>query len=130
MNNDSDVTYLRSVDTEAMQTRNPDGGYRQVMVGSNSGSESHRIQYKRSPSGRPSGAGYHVHDYEKSLCILEGEMSFEIEGKEITAHPGDVVFIPAGAAHRNWNSGTSENVCLQCTAPIPDPSKPSHRTLR
>jgi quercetin dioxygenase-like cupin family protein len=54
-------------------------------------------------------AAAHVHPYQtERFEVLEGTLSFEAGGEEITAGPGDVVTVEAGTRHRFWNSGTTE----------------------
>ncbi len=41
----------------------------------------------------------HHHESEQLSCCLEGALKFEIEGKEITLHPGEVLVIPSNVPH-------------------------------
>jgi len=95
------------------------------------------VKYSSAPPGggsrgaRPGGPiggsnsrdALHFHDNDQIFYVLEGEMSFEIEGERIKAIPGNLVIVPAGLAHRNWNSGTKDNAFISIEAPAPDPSK-------
>ena len=42
----------------------------------------------------------HHHESEQITCILEGALKFEIEGKEIIVHKGEVLSIPSNVPHR------------------------------
>jgi quercetin dioxygenase-like cupin family protein len=42
----------------------------------------------------------HQHDNEQITYILEGALKFELEGKEVTVHKGEVLFIPSNVPHR------------------------------
>jgi len=41
----------------------------------------------------------HSHDYEHEIYIFKGQGSVEIDGKKYQVKPGDVVYVPANAAH-------------------------------
>lgn len=57
----------------------------------------------RFSSGR--GPGLHRHPYEETFVIQEGEATFTVDGEEILGRGGQIVVVPAGAAHRFKNSG-------------------------
>jgi len=42
----------------------------------------------------------HYHESEQITYILEGALKFEIEGKEIVVHKGEVLTIPSHVPHR------------------------------
>ena len=42
----------------------------------------------------------HHHESEQITYILEGALKFEIEGKEIVVHKGEVLSIPSNVPHR------------------------------
>jgi quercetin dioxygenase-like cupin family protein len=42
----------------------------------------------------------HSHEAEQITYILEGALHFELEGKEITVHKGEVLRIPSNVPHR------------------------------
>jgi quercetin dioxygenase-like cupin family protein len=51
-------------------------------------------------------AARHSHPGEEIVHVLEGSLEYEVEGKPpVTLKAGDVLFIPAGAAHRVKNVG-------------------------
>ncbi|HEX8399993.1 MAG TPA: alpha/beta fold hydrolase [Pyrinomonadaceae bacterium] len=51
-------------------------------------------------------AAKHNHPGEEIVHVLEGSLEYEVEGKPaVTLKAGDVLFIPAGAAHRVRNVG-------------------------
>ena len=41
----------------------------------------------------------HQHESEQMSCVLEGAVKFELEGKEVVVHPGEVLQIPPNAPH-------------------------------
>lgn len=40
------------------------------------------------------------HDDDEVYIVLEGHGTLEIEGSSVDLHPGNAVFVPAGADHR------------------------------
>ena len=65
---------------------------------------------------QPSGfvAAAHVHPFqEECFRVVEGSVTFRIDGQEITAEPGDRILVPAGRRHQFWNAGDTE-ACFAC----------------
>lgn len=68
--------------------------------------------------GRSSGPKGNEHpSSEQVLLVLEGEVMAEIGGERATLRKGDVVIVPAGAAHRFVNHGASAALTLNVYAP-------------
>ena len=42
----------------------------------------------------------HQHDSEQITYILEGALKFELEGREVVVHKGEVLHIPSNVPHR------------------------------
>jgi len=42
----------------------------------------------------------HHHENEQLSCVLEGLFKFEIEGREVLVHAGEVLVIPSHVPHR------------------------------
>jgi quercetin dioxygenase-like cupin family protein len=60
---------------------------------------------------KPSGfvAAAHVHPLqEERFEVLDGSVSFRIDGQMLTASPGEVVLVAAGRKHQFWNAGDEE----------------------
>ena len=60
---------------------------------------------------KPSGfvAATHVHPYqEERFQIIEGSVTFKLNGRELPTEPGDVVLVPPGMKHQFWNAGADE----------------------
>ena len=43
----------------------------------------------------------HTHPGEEIIYVLEGSLEYQIQGQPTTTVTGDVLFVPAGAAHRS-----------------------------
>ena len=57
---------------------------------------------------KPSGfvAAAHVHPLQEELFeIIEGSVTFKVDGQELPTRPGDRVLVPAGTKHQFWNAG-------------------------
>ena len=56
---------------------------------------------------QPSGfvAAAHVHPFqEERFQVLEGTVTFRIDGQEFAAHAGDTILVAAGRKHQFWNA--------------------------
>lgn len=42
----------------------------------------------------------HQHDAEQITYILKGALKFELQGRDVTVHAGEVLFIPSNVPHR------------------------------
>jgi hypothetical protein len=52
----------------------------------------------------------HIHPAQEEIFeVLEGEMTFIIQGRTSTHHPGETVIVPPGVRHALKNLGTSES---------------------
>jgi quercetin dioxygenase-like cupin family protein len=45
------------------------------------------------------GPPLHHHDFDEGFYVLEGELTFEVNGERRTARPGDFAFAPRGSHH-------------------------------
>ena len=57
----------------------------------------------RFPPG--AGPGLHRHPYEETFVLDEGRATFTVDGATVAAAGGQIVVVPAGAAHTFVNSG-------------------------
>jgi quercetin dioxygenase-like cupin family protein len=55
--------------------------------------------------GPGDGPGLHRHPYEETFIVEEGSVTFTVDDETIEAQAGQIVVVPAGAAHRFVNSG-------------------------
>lgn len=59
----------------------------------------------------------HWHDNEQILIMISGLVRLVIDGKEFDAHPGDLVFFPAGSKHAAIGTGPEGCVYYELFAP-------------
>ena len=54
-------------------------------------------------------AAAHCHPYQtETFEILEGEITFKVDGTKVVAKAGERLRVDPGAAHKFWNSGTTD----------------------
>jgi mannose-6-phosphate isomerase-like protein (cupin superfamily) len=64
------------------------------------------------------GPGAHAHrEEDDSFMVLEGEMTFIVEGEEIVAGEGTFVLVPPGVEHTFANRSDRQAVMLNIHAP-------------
>ncbi len=51
------------------------------------------------------GADPHVHPYDETFLVLEGRVTFTVDGTAIACGPGDVLVVAAGSVHGFVNAG-------------------------
>lgn len=65
-----------------------------------------------------SGPPLHRHrDHDETFHILEGQYRFEVDGQEVYAAPGDVVFAPRGSVHTFQNIATTPGRTMTVVVP-------------
>jgi len=63
-------------------------------------------------------APMHRHRNEDEFTyVLSGRIGAVIEGHEVVAEPGDLLFKPRGQWHTFWNAGDEPAVCLELISP-------------
>jgi quercetin dioxygenase-like cupin family protein len=74
------------------------------------------VQHSFAP--RALAAPMHRHrDEDEFSYVLSGRIGAVIEGREVVAEPGDVLFKPRGQWHTFWNAGDGPAVCLELISP-------------
>jgi quercetin dioxygenase-like cupin family protein len=67
------------------------------------------------PAGFP-GPPLHVHDFDEAFYVLEGELTFQLEDRLVTAGAGELAFAPRNVPHTFANrSGAPARYLLVCT---------------
>jgi quercetin dioxygenase-like cupin family protein len=62
------------------------------------------------------GPPLHHHDFDEAFYVLEGELTFALGARRVTAGAGEVAFAPRGAVHTLANlSGAPARYLLLCT---------------
>ena len=58
----------------------------------------------------PAGAGgppLHTHDFDEAFYVLEGELTFRLDGSLVRVGPGELAFAPSGETHAFTNRGSA-----------------------
>jgi mannose-6-phosphate isomerase-like protein (cupin superfamily) len=71
------------------------------------------------PGGRRPPAHRHVNCSE-AFFVLDGQISFELDGQSLLGGPGDFLLVPRGAAHTFGNAGSEPARLLVLHAPAMD----------
>ena len=62
------------------------------------------------------GPRLHHHDFDEAFYVLEGELTFQVEDRLVTAGPGELAFAPRGVPHTLANrSDAPARYVLVCT---------------
>jgi mannose-6-phosphate isomerase-like protein (cupin superfamily) len=69
------------------------------------------------------GPGTHVHPFDQFYFVLEGELTVEVALHTLTAARHDLVVLPAGVPHRQWNQGSVPERHLTLIVPEPQPGE-------
>ena len=57
------------------------------------------------------------HDEDEYTFVLTGRIGAILEGREVVAGPGDLLFKPRGQWHTFWNTGDEPATCLELISP-------------
>ena len=62
------------------------------------------------------GPPLHKHDFDEAFYVIEGELTFQLEGELVEKGPGEHAFAPGGAPHTLTNRGSGPaRYLLVCT---------------
>jgi mannose-6-phosphate isomerase-like protein (cupin superfamily) len=74
-----------------------------------------------------SGPPMHVHEFDQFYFVLDGTLSVEVALQRFDVGPGNLVVLPAGVPHWQWNEGSAPERHLTMLVPEPDqPNSPEH----
>jgi quercetin dioxygenase-like cupin family protein len=68
-----------------------------------------------------SGPGLHIHEFDQYYFVLEGVLEIQVALQRHTAGAGDLVVLPAGVPHRQWNGSSHRERHLAVLAPALKP---------
>lgn len=114
--------YVRKVDGGAMTEPLP--GLRVMpLADPESGSHHTVVNYIEVAPGS-AGPGTHIHRFDQYYLVLEGELTVEIALETYTVGPDQLVILPAGVPHRQYNAGEVTERHVAILAPAPAPRQP------
>src|SRR5438093_7832695 len=84
----------------------PFGDSLRWIIGEEATADAYSLHERTAPPGAASVP--HIHSrLSEAFYVLEGEFTFELDGRTVTAAPGDYVHAPAGASHA-WRVTSEE----------------------
>ena len=110
------MQYVRPVDFNAFK---PTEFHSQRIADRSSGLDSCVLILTRVPPGTGTTAGLHVHYGDQLYYILSGRMNVQLGKEKLTAGPKDLVVIPRGMPHWNWNTSDQDEVHFEFICPPP-----------
>jgi quercetin dioxygenase-like cupin family protein len=75
------------------------------------------------PSGS-TGFPRHIHSFDQFYFVLDGTLTIEVANRRYEADKYDLVVLPAGVPHRNWNAGPGVERHIALLVPEPDAGAP------
>ncbi len=66
---------------------------------------------------------YHRHTFDETVTLLQGSVSFEVEGRIYAMRPYDNVSVPAGLAHKAYNNSRDKPAVLHIAMASTDLSR-------
>jgi quercetin dioxygenase-like cupin family protein len=67
-------------------------------------------------AARTAGPPLHVHDFDEAFFVVEGELTFQVGDRLVTARAGELAFAPGATPHTVANlSGAPARYVLVCT---------------
>jgi mannose-6-phosphate isomerase-like protein (cupin superfamily) len=115
------MQYVRSVDFSVF----PAGAFHsQRLADANTGLDSCLCLSTRVPPGTGTTAGLHVHPSDQLYYVLTGTMHARVGERTYVVGPGNLVIIPAGTPHWNWNEGTQDELHFELIVPAPPAGTP------
>jgi mannose-6-phosphate isomerase-like protein (cupin superfamily) len=114
------MRYVRTVDFAAF----PDAAFHsQRLADASTGLDSCICICTRVPPGRGTTSGLHTHPSDQLYYVLTGTMHARVADRTYVVEPGNLVVIPAGAPHWNWNEGTVDELHFELIVPPPGPGQ-------
>ena len=83
------------------------------------GSQHCRI-YAARVGGGVRGPALHFHDFDQFYFILKGSFAVRVGHEVHSAKAGDLVVLPRGVVHENWNASDEEEMHLTIIVPEPE----------
>jgi mannose-6-phosphate isomerase-like protein (cupin superfamily) len=115
------MQYVRSVDFSAF----PAGAFHsQRLADASTGLDSCLCLSTRVPPGAGTTSGLHIHPSDQLYYVLRGTMHAKVGDATYVVEPGNLVIIPAGTPHWNWNEGSEDELHFELIVPTPPAGTP------
>ena len=109
---------VRVLSLESLEPEQGVGGVtdRFLIDGAETGERFALVQHLFAPRALAAPMHRH-HDEDEYTFVLNGRIGAVIEGKEVVAERGDLLFKPRGQWHTFWNAGDEPASCLELISP-------------
>jgi quercetin dioxygenase-like cupin family protein len=110
------VQHVRPVDFAAFR---PADFHSQRIADTTIGLDSCVVLLTRVPPGTGTTGGLHIHPAHQLYFVLRGTMQVQLGPRQLVAETGQLVFIPRGMPHWNWNAGETDELHFELIVPAP-----------
>lgn len=115
------MRYVRQVDFGAF----PEAAFHsQRLADASTGLDSCICICTRVPPGTGTTSGMHTHPSDQLYYVLSGRMHARVGERTYIIDPGNLVIIPAGTPHWNWNEGSVDEIHFELIVPPPPDGSP------
>jgi mannose-6-phosphate isomerase-like protein (cupin superfamily) len=114
------MQYVRQVDFDAFPAS---AFHSQRLADASTGLDSCICLCTRVPPGVGTTSGLHTHPSDQLYYVLTGRMHARVGDRTYVVDPHQLVIIPAGTPHWNWNEGTEDEVHFELIVPPPAPGQ-------
>ncbi len=115
------MQYVRAVDFGAFPQT---AFHSQRLADASTGLDSCICICTRVPPGTGTTSGLHVHPSDQLYYVLSGTMHARVGSQTYVVTPHQLVIIPAGTPHWNWNEGADDEIHFELIVPAPAPGQP------
>jgi len=115
------MQYVRPVNFDVFPA---DAFHSQRLADASTGLESCMCLSTRVPPGKGTTSGLHIHPSDQLYYVLTGIMHARVGSETYIVQPNQLVIIPAGTPHWNWNEGTEEELHFELIVPPPPAGTP------
>jgi mannose-6-phosphate isomerase-like protein (cupin superfamily) len=115
------MRYVRAVDFQAFP---PSAFHSQRLADTTTGLDSCICICTRVPPGTGTTSGLHTHPSDQLYYVLSGRMHARLGDQTVVVEPEQLVIIPAGTPHWNWNEGDVDEIHFELIVPPPPPGEP------
>lgn len=115
------MQYVYPVDLNAFR---PNDFHSQFIARRENGLDSCICILTRVPPGKGTTIGLHVHPADQLYYVIKGTMTAQVGDQRFTVRPNQLLYIPAGSPHWNWNDGSEDEMHFELIVPSPEPGVP------
>jgi quercetin dioxygenase-like cupin family protein len=117
-------SFSTRIDVEGFTTGARAGGFAvQTLADAASGAPGCVLNAARVQPGG-TGPAVHIHRFDQLFVVLQGELHVDVALDRVVARSHDVVVLPAGVPHTQWNEGSGTEIHLAVLVPPPGPGEP------